>query len=83
MPSVDLAELTEDLELACMDALAGDPPGPLLANRLRTVVTAILHSRGIRGTVAAASDRSGTRVHVTLGPPGSKARQLVINLGPR
>ncbi len=83
MPSVDLAELTEDLELACMDALDGDPAGPLLANRLRTVVTAILYSRGIRGTVVASSDRQATRVHVTLGPVGPKARQIVINLGQR
>lgn len=83
MRNLDLAALQEDLELACMDALDGDPPGPLLANRLRTVVTAILRQRGVQGSVAASSDRSGTRVHVTLGPPGPHVKQLVISLGRR
>ena len=81
MPRLDLAALSEDLEMECIDALQGDPAGPLLAIRLRTVVTAALLRRGIRGTVVATSDRTATRVHVTLAFPGQKVRQLVISLG--
>ncbi len=48
-----LDELEAELELACMDALQGDPVGPRLYGRLRRVVEARLRRMpGVRWSIA-------------------------------
>ena len=60
-----IADLEIELELACMDALCGDPSGPRLYARLRRVVEARLRRlHGVDWSIA-------------VGPGGSEDEVLV------
>jgi hypothetical protein len=78
---MDPADLLEDLEIVCLDAIRGDPPGPQLAARLTAVVTGWLHARGIAARVEATSTRRGTAVKILLGKPGARVRELILTVG--
>lgn len=80
---MDLEEdLREDLEIACLDAMRGDPPGPGMAGRLERVVKELLMRRGVKGfQVNARSDRAGTSVTIILPAPAKIVRKLVLTLG--
>jgi hypothetical protein len=74
--------LREDLEIACMDAMRGDPPGPSMAARLELAVVGVLTSRGMRGfRVVAQSDRKGTIVTILFARPGRRVEQVVLTMG--
>lgn len=78
----DLSALREDLEIACMDAMRGDPPGRLLAGRLERVCKDVLRRSGLaKARVVVESNRSGTRVHVALPKPDRTVQRVVLTLG--
>ncbi len=79
--AADPNELLEDLEIVCLEAMNGDPPGPALAARLAAVVQAWLHRRGIAARVEAESTRQGTFVRLLLRKPGSRVQQVVLTIG--
>lgn len=75
-------ELADDLELACHDALRGDPPGPLVAARLQRACLEVLRARGFDGAqVDARSDRRGTVVTIRLPTPERRVEHIVLRLG--
>ena len=83
MTAVD-DDLREALEIACMDAMRGDPPGPMMARRLEGAVRGVLRMRGLGAAkVSATSDRQGTSVSIELPPTLPTVRQIVLNLGGR
>ena len=74
--------LREDLEIACMDAMRGDPPGPSMAARLQLAVIGVLTARGLKGfRVQAKSDRKGTAVEILLRTPDRRVEQVVLTMG--
>jgi hypothetical protein len=73
-------DIREELEVACMDALRGDPPGPTVAARLQRAVIEVLRGRGIEATVEAKSDRKGTSVTILLPRADRTVQQVVLNL---
>lgn len=74
-------DLREELEIACMDALRGDPPGPGVAARLQLVCTEVLRKHGISGfRVEAMSDRKQTAVRILLPKANKKVEQVVLTL---
>lgn len=75
------ADVMEELEVACLDEMRGDPPGPGLAKRLERAVGDVLRARGIDATVQATSDRSGTRVILLLPRPDRTVQQVVLTVG--
>ena len=76
------AGLREDLEIACLDEMRGDPPGPGLAGRLVRVVRELLMRRGLGSAqVSAQSDRRGTSVTILLPTPGKTVQRVVLTLG--
>lgn len=74
-------DLAEELELACIDAMRGDPPGPGMAKRLERTVTDLFYRKGIEGRVEARSDHRGTKVAVGIMPPGQPPQKIVLTLG--
>lgn len=75
------ANLAEDLEIACMDEIRGDPPGPGLAGRLARIVKVVLMRHRIEGArVEAKSDRNGTFVTLWLPKPDKTVEQVVLRL---
>lgn len=75
-------DLRDALELACIETLRGDPPGPGLARRLERACQTVLRRRGERGArVRAHSDHRGTRVEVLLRQPGQAVQRVVLSLG--
>jgi hypothetical protein len=74
--------LEAELEGALVDAVGGDPAGPMLARRLERIARAILLRRGLgRARVIARSDGDGTVVHVVLPPGPTPVRELVVRVG--
>lgn len=73
-------ELSEDLEIACMDEMRGDSYGPGLARRLERAVTTVLRARGIHARVQAVSNREGTRVAIALPMADKQVRRVVLTL---
>ncbi len=74
-------ELREELEVACMDAVAGDPPGPAVAARLERVCKATFLRLGYKGVIVKAqSDRTGTRVTLLLPAPKATVQKVVLKL---
>ncbi len=74
-------DLADELELACLDALRGDPPGPAVATRLQRACLDVLRQRGIEGArVFATSTRAGTAVRVVLARRGARVTELVLEL---
>lgn len=75
------ADLHEDLEIACMDALRGDPPGPAVASRVQLAVIDVLRRHGHRGArVEVRSDRRGTFVQILLPKPGRRVEEVVLRV---
>ena len=75
-------DLADDLEIACIDALRGDPPGPAVATRLQRACIDVLRRRGLEGArVHARSDGSGTAVRIIMPSDGPKVREIVLRLG--
>lgn len=75
-------DLLEDLEVACLDAMNGDPPGPALAARLQRDCLALLRRRGLGTiTVQAQSDRRGTTVTLGMPAPGATVREVKLTVG--
>ncbi len=75
-------ELSEDLEIACMDAIRGDAPSPTVARRLEWAVLEVLRTHGIDDAeVTARSERSGTAVQILLKQPDKTVQQLVLTVG--
>jgi hypothetical protein len=75
------ADLMEELEVACLDEMRGDPPGPALAKRLERAVGDVLRAHGIAATIQATSDRSGTRVVLLLPKPDATVAQVTLTVG--
>ena len=74
--------LREDREIACMDALRGDPPGPSVAARIQLAVIGVLTAHRLKGfKVIAKSDRSGTSVQILLRKPDRRVEQVVLTIG--
>lgn len=74
-------DLRDELEIACIDALGGDPPGRATAGRLERACREVLHRRGVRGArVEAVSGAGGTRVTVWLPGPDRRVREVVLTL---
>ena len=74
-------DLHEELEIECMDAINGDPPGPAVAKRLERVVTAVLRSHHITfSKIIAQSDRNGTTVQILLPKPDKTVQQIVLKM---
>ena len=81
-PTTAGLSLEEELEIACVDALRGDPAGRQLAGRLERVCRTILRNHGIReAQVQVRSDLGGTAVHIALPPNRKRVRNLVVRLG--
>jgi hypothetical protein len=74
-------DLMEDLEVTCLDAMRGDPPGPGMAKRLERAVGDVLRARGITAVVQATSDRSGTRVVILVPKPDKTVAQVTLTVG--
>lgn len=73
--------LHEDLEIACMDAMRGDPWGPQMATRLqRTCIDVLRAHRMPNVTVKAISNQSGTRVSIFLPGPKNQVSEVVLSL---
>lgn len=80
-PGLD-ADLAETLEVACLDEMRGDPPGPGLAKRLERAVRDVLRAARIDPVaVRATSDRTGTRVTILLPRPDATVAEVVLTLG--
>ena len=74
--------LREDLEIACMDAMRGDPPGRQLAGRLERACRDVLRRHGLpKAKVHVESSRAGTQVHIALPKPDKTVQQVVLRLG--
>ena len=78
-----LDDLRDDLEVACLTAMRGDPAGPTLAGRLHRVCLETLASQGLRGArVHVVSSRGeGTRVSIELPQPGARVARVIVHLG--
>ena len=80
-PDFDDPDLQEALEIACLDAMRGDPYGPTLATRLERAAGDVLRARGIRGCrVSAKSGRSGTSVRILVPAPARRVQEVVLTL---
>ena len=74
-------DLLDDLEIACMDAIRGDAPGPELATRVQRACGDVLRARGCTGArVQCTSSRAGTVVRIGLPGPGNVVRELKLQL---
>jgi hypothetical protein len=74
--------LQEDLEVACLDALRGDPPSVGVARRLEHACRGVLAQYGVSGAeVSATSTRRGTAVRIRLPAAGDTVRDVVLEIG--
>jgi len=75
-------DLQEDLEIACLDALRGDPPGEGVARRLERACLAVLNRYGVsQPYIRATSNRSGTKVCIRLPDDNARVREVILTLG--
>ena len=74
-------ELSEDLEIAAIDAIRGDPPGPAVARRLEFAIrdVLILHNLS-KAKVIVSSNQSGTTVVLLLPAPKNRVTEVKIRL---
>lgn len=76
------AEIREELEVACLDAMGGDPPGPLLASRLERACKGVLTRNGLGSAqVKCTSNYQGTSVQLLLPKPDQTVQSIVLTLG--
>jgi hypothetical protein len=74
-------ELREDLEIACMDAIRGDPYGPTVATRLQRTCIDVLRAHGLAGAkVRTSSDRNGTRVSILLPSKDNTVNEVTLSI---
>lgn len=74
-------DLMEALEVASMDAIAGDAPGPAVAKRLERDLSQVLKAHGLPGcTVRASSGRRGTFVQILLRRPDKTVQEIKLRL---
>ena len=75
-------DLQEDLEIACLDALRGDPPGNGVARRLERACRAVLQQYGVSEPyIRATSNRAGTQVCIRLPDGPARVREVTLTLG--
>ena len=80
-PSLDLGELESSLEIACLDAIRGDPAGPRLARTLERVCREVLRSTGLDGRIRAHSGPQGTGVEIELPPGPDRVGVVRLSIG--
>lgn len=71
--------LKEALEDAVLRILDGSPYGPALAGRIQREARAVLHARGLKGTVEV--EGGGRRVRIAL-RDGPRVRAVVLTFQP-
>lgn len=77
----DDPDLQDALELACLDAIRGDPPGPVVATRVQRACLDVLRAHGAENArVKVRSDRAGTFVQILLPAPSGVVRQVVLQV---
>lgn len=75
-------DFQDQMEVALLDAMRGDPPGPLLAQRLQRTAQDVLARAGCqKARIEARSDRSGTAVRISVPDAKKQVRQIVLTLG--
>lgn len=75
-------DFQDHMEVALLDAMRGDPPSPLLAQRLMRTAQDVLARSGCRNArVEARSDRSGTAVRISVLDSQQKVQQIILSLG--
>lgn len=84
MSRLDLVRLQDDLDTELTLAMMGDPWGPALAGRLKTMARMVLHRHGLsKAQVQVVREGAGVRVHVALPPGPQRVQQLVVSVGVR
>ena len=74
-------DLADALEVAAMDALRGEPPGPAVAKRLEREIRVVLDQHGLSGArVLARSDHTGTVVRIRLPRPDQTVQEIKLDL---
>ena len=77
----DLSALQDDLELACANAMMGDPPGPHLAARLSRECREVLRKSGLASAeVSVSSTRRGTFITIRLPRRDQTVREIVLRM---
>jgi hypothetical protein len=80
-PQLDVSELYEDLEIACLDMMKGDTFGPILAHRLERTCLEVLARNGLEGArVEVQSGPRGTQVQIGLPGPKNTIKQLCLTI---
>ena len=76
-----MTSLRDELEAALLDALIGDPWGPPLEGRLRTITRSILHRhRHDDAQINITDGPRGIEVRITLPTGPDRVRQLQLTL---
>lgn len=75
---LDLRELHDALESACLDVMDGSPPSRLQASRVERAIAELLRRRGLRGMVEVTA--GGQQARVVVVPTGPRARRVVLQL---
>lgn len=79
---IDLAVVEEDLEMALMNAMMGDPWGRALQGRLELVAKATLHRHGLtRAQVRVTGNRETVSVDVRLPAQGPRVQTIRLTFG--
>ena len=79
--TLEVSELYEDLEIACLDMMKGDTYGPILAHRLERTCLEVLVRHGINGArVQVQSGPKGTQVQIGLPGPKNTVQQLCLTI---
>ena len=75
---MDLRELHDALESACLDVMDGSPPSRLQASRVERAIGDVLRRRGIRARVEVGA--GGQTAKVTCLVRGPRGNQVVLEL---
>ena len=79
-----LARLEDELDTELTLAMMGDPWGPALSGRLKTMARMILLRHGLaKAQVQVVREGEGVRVVVALPPGPQTVRELVVSIGAR
>lgn len=77
-----MGDLAAELEGALLDAMGGDPWGPALAGRLRTVARGVLLRHGhCRAEIRVENGPRGVEVEVILPPGPARVRRVEVTVG--
>lgn len=84
MARLDLARLQDELDTELTLAMMGDPWGPALAGRLKTLARMVLLRHGLsKAQVHVLREGAGVRVHIALPPGPQRVQQIVVSVGAR